>query len=62
MGKFSDPEVMTAISFVTKFYPEDNEFTDKFSLGLNGRLRRISVHQVESTCATSRLFYNRMSS
>lgn len=46
LNKFTDYEVVTAIGFVTKFYPEDNEFTDKFSLALNNRLRRISVHQV----------------
>jgi hypothetical protein len=38
--------VLTAITFIAKYYPEDNEFTDKFSLSLGGRLRRINVHQV----------------
>ncbi|CAF0842002.1 unnamed protein product [Rotaria sordida] len=46
LGKFSDHEILTAITFVTKYYPEDNEFTDKFSLTLANRLRRISVHQI----------------
>ncbi|CAF0716764.1 unnamed protein product [Adineta steineri] len=46
LNKFSDNEVLTAITFITKYYPEDNEFTDKFSLLLANRLRRISVHQV----------------
>ncbi|CAF2673913.1 unnamed protein product [Rotaria sp. Silwood2] len=46
LGKFSDHEVVTAITFVTKYYPEDNEFTDRFSLTLANRLRRISVHQI----------------
>ncbi|CAF4449161.1 unnamed protein product, partial [Adineta steineri] len=45
LNKFSDNEVLTAITFITKYYPEDNEFTDKFSLLLANRLRRISVHQ-----------------
>ena len=47
LNQFSDHEVLSGISFVLKFYPEDNEFTDKFSLALNNRLRRISVHQVK---------------
>jgi hypothetical protein len=34
------------ITFIAKYYPEDNEFTDKFSLSLASRLRRINVHQV----------------
>jgi len=38
--------VLTAITFITQYYPEDNEFTDKFSLSLGSRLRRINVHQV----------------
>jgi hypothetical protein len=46
LGKLSDHEILTAITFITKYYPEDNEFTDKFSLSLAGRLRRINVHQV----------------
>ncbi|CAF3689928.1 unnamed protein product [Rotaria socialis] len=46
LSKFSDHEVLTAIAFVTKYYPEDNEFTDRFSLALANRLRRISVHQI----------------
>ncbi|CAF4670423.1 unnamed protein product [Rotaria sp. Silwood1] len=46
LGKFSDHEVLTAITFVTKYYPEDNEFTDRFSLALANRVRRISVHQI----------------
>ena len=47
LGKFSDHEILTAISFVGKYYPEDNEFTDRFSLALSSRLRRINVHQVK---------------
>ncbi|UJR30035.1 hypothetical protein I4U23_017580 [Adineta vaga] len=46
LNKFSDNEVVTAVTFVTKYYPEDNEFTDKFSVALSNRLRRISVHQI----------------
>ncbi len=42
----SDDSLLTAIKFMAKYYPEDNEFTDKFSLSLVSRLRRINVHQV----------------
>ncbi|CAF1091432.1 unnamed protein product [Adineta ricciae] len=46
VNKFSDNEIATAIAFVAKYYPENNEFTDKFSVMLTSRLRRISVHQI----------------
>lgn len=45
-NKFSDHEILTAITFVSKYYPEDNDFTEKFSLSLSARLRRINVHQI----------------
>ncbi|CAF3717941.1 unnamed protein product [Rotaria sordida] len=44
--KLSDHDVLTAITFVTKYYPEDNQFMNKFSLSLANRLRRINVHQI----------------
>ncbi|CAF1341928.1 unnamed protein product, partial [Didymodactylos carnosus] len=46
LSKFTDPEVVTAINFLMKFYIEDNEFTEKVSVGLSARLRRITVHQI----------------
>ncbi|CAF1230524.1 unnamed protein product [Rotaria sordida] len=49
--KLSDHDVLTAITFVTKYYPEDNQFMNKFSLSLANRLRRINVHQVQSLVA-----------
>ncbi len=49
--------MLTAITFITQYYPEDNEFTDKFSLSLGSRLRRINVHQVNIFILKSILYF-----
>ncbi|CAF1147435.1 unnamed protein product [Rotaria sp. Silwood1] len=44
LGKFADNKVLTAITFGIKYYLEDNQFTDTFSLSLANRLRCTNVH------------------
>ncbi|CAF4965628.1 unnamed protein product, partial [Rotaria sp. Silwood1] len=44
LGKFDDNKVLTAITFGIKYYLEDNQFTDTFSLSLANRLRCTNVH------------------